>query len=103
MVGDCYLRRRIIPNKGNVASLLAMYTVSKFVKNSNTIMGGYVGNFSHAAIGNGTVSISGGMGCPVSLKHSMWSSMASLMLTSASWRVFPWDIQTGKEGHSATQ
>src|ERR1017187_3921526 len=44
----------------------------------------------------------GGAGSPCFLRLARYPVMASLMLTSASARVLPCEMQPGSEGHSAT-
>lgn len=90
----------IVANKDDVATPLAHYRESRLLERSDTFSAAYNRQSAHKAT---TSRRSCGTGFPFSINTSVYRSIASFILASASFRLVPWLMQPGKVGHSATQ
>lgn len=101
VIGNRGLRGRGLANHCDVAAALSINFKANLSEHLNTLRAGDDGQFAHAATSTNSTR-SSGTGSPRSRSTSSCKEIASRTLAMASSRVFPWLMQPGRLGTSAT-
>src|SRR5438552_2136419 len=101
VIGNGGLRGRRLANQDDVTAALAIDFKANLAKRLDALCAGDDRQFAHAATSTNSTR-SSGTDSPRSRSTSSCREIASRTFTSASSRVFPWLMQPGRLGTSAT-